>query len=821
MEKKYTYDEAYAECLKYYEHDELAAGVTTNKYLLRDNNDNFLEKSPIEMYDRITNEVSRIENMYPNSIAKAEIRKSFADMIIIPQGSPMFGIGNNYQASSLSNCYTISSPLDNYTSIIMKDMELANVFKRRGGIGLCLSNIRPRGMHVNNSARTSDGITCFMERYSNTTKEVSQSGRRGACLLTLSCLHPDIEEFINIKKDLTRITGANISVKWTDEFMTAVKNDVEVVLRFPVDATVENARMTRTVKARDIWKQFVKANHQSAEPGFLNWSKITGQSLSDCYKGYETVCCNPCSELPLSAYSQCLLTVINLTKFVKNPFMKDAEFNKKDFNKYVRMGLRIIDDIVDIEIEKLTAIIEKIKKDNEPADIKQLELDMWNKFIFNCRNVRRVGLGITGLADMLAFLNLKYDSKESLEFTEELFKTFHETVMDEDVELAKERGKFNIWNWEDEKECHYIKILPEKLQKKIKEHGRRHISVTTCSPAGSISILAKSSSGIEPIFKRSYIRKRKLTPEEITKGSKVDSTDSDGNKWISFEVNHHGLEQWKKLYPERDIKESPYWNCEAGELDWKFRIKLQGIIGKYITHAISSTCNLPKTITEDEVSELYMMAWKEGLKGVTIYREGSRQGVMTDRNDTSNVDIKDSSCPKRPPILPCEIHYSNIQGNAWILFVGLLNGRPFEIMGGKKKNIEIPKKYKIGWTKKNGKNAEGNSTYDLYLGSIEESDDRMLIKDIISEFTPDAGSYTRIISGMLSHGVPIKFIREQLRKDSEKAHMASFEAVIARILKKYIKDGEQASDECPKCKIKLVYKDGCKSCLNCGFSLCN
>ena len=972
MHKKYSYEEAYAECLKYFEGDELAAGVMVNKYLLKDFQGNFHEYSPTQLIDRITDEFHRIEKTYPNTIDRNEIHKALNKFkYIVPQGSPLFGIGNRYHITSISNCFLIESPMDSYQDIINKDAQIANIGKHRGGCGIEISKLRPRGMAVNNSALVSDGIGIFMERYSNTVKEIAQAGgRRGALLIGIDCNHCDLEEFITIKRNKNKVNGANISVKFNDAFLEAVEKNEDYVLRFPVDVLPEKAKFTKTVKARDIWNKFIESNHSSAEPGIFFWDTVLQNSLSDCYKDFSTVLANPCiagdtviktseggrtikdiverynngistyvltyneneqiteyktvsnailtkketttirimfeqddnintlectpdhkiftvnrgfveakdltiedtvqmlnygkistaklfsvdgivkhnfgindvydltvndnhnfyandilvkncGELVLAEKNSCILMALNLTGFIDSPFTEKAKINYKNFEKYTRMGMRLIDDMVDLEIEKVNSIIQKKMNDPEPMDVKQPEINLWQGIKDNYIKGRRTGLGILGLADMLAMLNIKYDSEEALKVVEDVFSKFHTYCMDEQAVLAKERGTFPVWEWEREKECCYIKILSKEVQDNIQKNGRRNISITTVAPTGSISLLTQTSSGLEPIFKRSYIRKRKIANIDLQNTqTKVSSTDADGTKWASYEVNHHGLEQWKKLNPEKDVKDSPYWKCEAGEINWKNRIKLQSIVQKYISHSCAATVNLPATTTIAEVNDIYMLAWKSKLKGVTIYREGSRQGVMTDKNDTTHVDIKDCFAPKRPPILPCNIHYSNIQGNAWIFFVGMLNGRVFEIMGGKKKNIEIPKKYKTGWTKKNGKNAEGNSTYDLYLGSLEESDDRMLIRDIISEFTPDAGSYTRMLSGMLSHGMSIKFICDQLRKDSEKAHMFCFEAGICRVLRTYIKDGETSSEDCPQCKAKLVYKDGCISCLQCGFSKC-
>lgn len=820
--KVYNEFEVKQKCLEYFNGDELASGVVMNKYLLKNREGQFLESSPDDMFDRLSGEFHRIEQKYSNPLSKEDIRKALDRFrFVIPGGSPLFGIGNTQQTSSLANCFLIESPQDNYSSIIQKDEDLVNIMKRRGGCGLDLSNLRPGGAVVYNAAKTSDGVTCFMDRYSNTTKEVAQSGRRGALLLSLDCRHPDIEKFINVKRDLKRVTGANISVKWTDEFMLCVKENKNFVLRFPVDVPIEKAKITRTVKARDVWAQFVKANWEAGEPGCLFIDRIQKQSLSDCYgsDGFTTVSTNPCGEIPLNIGGSCILMCVNLESFVKNPYEETAKIDKELFNKYLRIAIRLIDDLVDLEVEKVQGILDKINLDPESDDVKRNEKKLWTKILENYRKGRRVGLGITGLADMLAAMNLKYDSDDTLKFIEKTFKSFHETIMDENAEMAKERGKFEVWDWENEKDCHYIKILPDEIKDKIKKNGRRNISLTTIAPTGSISLLTQTSSGIEPVFKLAYTRRRKMTKEEIEKGIKPEFVDNDGVKWISFNVEHHGLEKWKKVYPKRDIKESPYWGCEASQLNWKNRIKMQSAIQAYISHSISATCNLNKDIAEAEVNDIYIKAWEAGCKGVTIYRDGSRTGVLVEKNE-DKADISQSSAPKRPKVLECDIHYSTINGKEWIFFVGKMKGKPYDIFGGKKSSVEIAKKFKVGWIVKNGK-IDGISTYDLYLGSLDDENERIIIKDIAHEFSPEAGSYTRIISAMLRHGIPINFICEQLHKVDEKANMFTFEMGISRVLKKYIRDGEKAGSKCHQCGGEMKYEGGCVICTVCGHSLCS
>jgi len=819
--KNYTFEDAYDSCLEYFNGDELATSVIVNKYLLRDSEENFKEIHPKQLWKRLTKEFLRIENKYPNSLSEKEIYEAFADFKhIIPQGSPMTGIGNEYQVTSLGNCFVVGQPYDSYGGILYKDQELAQIMKRRGGVGIDISSIRPMGANVNNAARTSDGIRAFMDRYSNTTKEVAQNGRRGALMISIDCRHPDVMTFINVKKDKNRVTGANISVKWHDDFMKAVETGEKYILRYPVDVPLDKAKVTREVDAREIWNSFVEGNWDSAEPGCLFWDKITNQSISDCYQdvGYKTVTTNPCGEITLSEYGACILMAINLTGFIDMPYQGGA-FNMLKFEKYIRMGVRLIDDMIDLEIEKIEKIIKKVENDPEPEEIKVIELNLWKKVIKSYRETRRVGLGITGLGDMLAMLGFKYGTEKANEEVEWLFRKFQEICYDESATLAQERGAFPIWDWNREKDCHYIKQLPVEVQSRIQLHGRRNIAMNTCAPAGSISILAQVTSGIEPVIWREYNRDRKLNPDEIRKGAKASRTDKDGTQWTSYKVQHHGFKKWQELNPDVKLEDSPYWGAEAGELNPIIRVRLQGIIQKYIDHSISSTVNLPEDVHIDIVKNLYMEGWKVGCKGLTIYREGSRDGVMTKK--IMAPGIRDSYAPKRPPILPCDIHYSNIKGKNWILFVGMMGDRPYEIFGGQRSNIEIPKKYKTGWIKKNGLNDRGNHTYDLYVGSLEDETEQIIVKDIVIEFSADAGNWTLIISAMLRHGIPAFIINELLHKVNPDADMFCFEKSIARVLKKYVQDGEKSCTVCPECQSKnMQYQDGCKICLTCGHSAC-
>jgi len=809
----FTREEVISACLEKFEGDTLAAEVVVEKYLLRDKAGNYLEKTPSDMFRRIAGEFARVEARYPNPMKEADIFRDLDSMRIIPQGSPLYGIGNNHSTTSIANCFVIESPVDSYSGILKADEDLVNVLKRRGGAGIDLSHLRPRGSVVNNSARTSDGVTCFMERYSNTTKEVAVQGRRGALMLTLHCHHPDLEAFIDIKRNTSKVTGANISVKWTDEFLAAVRAGAEFTLRWPVDCAPEQAKFTKRVNARKVWDRFVENNWLSAEPGCLFWDTIIKDSLSDVYPSWKTTCTNPCSELPLSDNSSCILILINLTKIVQLPFTKDASLDLTELRQMTRNVSRLADDMIDLELEKIDRILGKIRSDEIDDRLKTRELEMWERIKAATETGRRVGIGITGLADALAMLGLKYDSDKALDAVDRMFSAFSTEIMASQALLAGERGAFKDFNWNREKGCRYIAQLPKAVQDAIRQNGRRNISVTTVAPAGSVSILAQCSSGIEPVFQLEYSRRRKLSQDEIAKGVVPSSKDPDGTVWASYKVVHPGLAAWSRITKETDITKSPYYKATAHDIDWNFKIRMQSVIQKYITHSISNTCNLPSDITKEKVSELYLKAHEAGCKGMTVYREGSRDGVL------KSVKTDGRLCPKRPEILPCDIHNVNIEGNSWIFFIGLLNGTPYEIFGGRKSQIEIPKRIKTGWLKKNGK-VGGRRTYDLILGTLDDTEDRMVVKDIASSFSSTAQSYTRLISLGIRHSVPVQYICDQLNKDTA-AHMFTFEKGISRILKTYIKDGCRASGVCEKCgAAALQYQDGCKYCVACGDSKC-
>lgn len=827
-----TFDKAYQESLEYFDGDELAASVFITKYALQDNDGNYLETNPDQMHKRIAKEFARIEAKYNNPMSENEIYDLLKDFkYVVPQGSPMAGVGNKHQIQSLSNCFVVDSPSDSYGGILKTDQEQVQIMKRRGGVGFDISTIRPSGLRTSNAAKTTDGIGVFMERFSNSCREVAQGGRRGALMLTVSVHHPDIETFINIKRDLTKVTGANISIRLTDEFMKAVENNTNYELRFPVDPS-ENTVVSSETSASLIWDQIIESAHKSAEPGLLFWDNVLKYTPAQIYKdeGFHTISTNPCSEITLSAYDSCRLLLLNLTSFVKNPFKRNASFDYKLFNAYTQKAQRLMDDLVDLELECVDRILEKIKNDPESIDVKKIEIDLWEKIKKAALDGRRTGLGITGLGDTLAMLGMRYGSSKSIQASERIYKELALAAYTSSCHLAAERGKFPVYNFEKESENQFITRLfnasPE-LQELHRQHGRRNIALTTTAPCGSVSTLTQTTSGIEPAYMLKYTRRKKINPNDPD--AHVDFVDDLGDKWQEYPVYHHGFKQWldsidtncgwNKDDLDIAVSHSPYADSTANEIVWEKAVDLQAAAQKWVCHAISKTINLPGDVSVDDVKKVYWRGWKKGLKGVTVYRDGSRAGVLVSSDSTRNTDFKTHSAPARPDELDCSIHHASIKGEAWTILVGTLDGRPYEVMGGLQKYIEIPKKYKKGIIIKHPYKTK-NSRYDLRIG---KNGDEILIKDIVSVFdNPNHAGFTRTISLALRHGAPMHYIVEQLQKDTE-MDMFSFSKVIARVLKYYIKDGTvPGKTTCENCGAKdtLVYQEGCVQCTACGHGKC-
>lgn len=835
----FTRKEVVENSVKYFNGDTLAAEVFADKYALKNDKLEWVENSPEQMHHRLAKEFHRIEKKYPNPMSESEIF-SLLDKFkyVIPQGSGMFGIGNSYQKVSISNCFAITVT-DSYGGICRADERIAQISKRRGGCGLDISSIRPKGLPTKNSALTTDGIVIFMDRFSNTSREVAQQGRRGALMLTISVHHPEVLNFIRAKRDLRKVTGANISVRISDKFMDAVEKDKNYEQKWPVDS--DKPITSQMVRAKDIWNELVKSNWQSAEPGILYWDHIIKNSPADSYQdvGFQTLSTNPCGELPLCSSGSCILLLQNLTSYVDKPFTPEAKFNEELFSKNTMKSQRLIDDMVDLEIESVGRIIDKVKNDPEPDNVKANELSLWQEVQNICIKGRRTGLGITGLGDCIAMLNIKYGSKESLQIVNKIYSILRNEAYKSSIEMAKERGTFPVWDAKKEKDNDYLNRLPEDIKKEMHKHGRRNIALLTTSPAGSVSVIAQTSSGFEPVYKAEYTRRKKTMAHE-----KPDFIDESGDKWKEYKVEHHGLVLFKKI-TNKEFKDSPYNGSQAEEIDYLSRVEMQAVATQYTDHAISSTINLPNDINIETIGNLYEKAWKSGCKGLTIYRSESRNGVLISSKQDKRKDCVDcddansqfanilknarrpskitpSIAPKRPDIVPCDIHRSSVGGKEWMFFVGLLDGIPYEVFGGKGDKFEIPIKYKNGWIQKNGK-IDGLTQYNLILGSLTDENERLVFKGIAKHFNNyEYGAFTRAISLSIRHGVAIKYICEQITKNGVEGALFSFQRAMSRVLKKYIAEGEKAAMECPTCHSSdIIYKNGCPSCQICGYSQCS
>lgn len=820
----YSRDQVFAASLEYFQDDDLAASVFVDKYALRDENGDYLELTPDDMHKRIAKEIARIEMKYENPMSFDKIygyMKNFTK--IIPQGSPIAAIGNPYQVQSLSNCFVIKAPEDSYGGIMRADQEEAQIMKRRGGVGFDISTIRPKGLPTKNSAKTTDGIGVFMERFSNTCREVAQGGRRGALMLSNDIRSKDIDTFITIKRDLKKVTGANISVRINDEFMNAVETDGEYTQKFPIDVPDDEALVFERVKARKVWDLIVESAHMSAEPGVLFWDTILRESPADCYSkfGYKTTSTNPCAELPLSDYDSCRLLLLNSLSFVKNQFTQNAYFDKDEFSDAVLSAQRMMDDIVDLELESIDKILAKIDSDNEDESVKTVEKRLWTKIRETCSNGRRTGLGLTAVGDAIAAMNMKYGSDESITFVGDVYKALAVNAYKSSALLAKERGAFFYHDHNLEKGNPFLERLmsqDKELAKLHKKYGRRNIAILTTAPAGSISTLAQTTSGIEPVFMLKYTRRKRIAPSDVT--ARVDFVDPMGDRWQEFTVYHHGIKRWMDITGKSDLRESPYYNSTATEIDWIKAVDIQAAAQKFIDHSLSKTINLPSDASLKTVNDVYMHAWKTGCKGITIYRDGCRQGVLISESVKKQDEFSVTNAPKRPETLTCDIHNVNIKGETWTIFVGKYQDRPYEIFGGLSEFISLPKRAKSGLLKKHARKTT-RSIYDLTVG---EGDDEIVIKDLVKTFAnPTHGAFTRTLSLALRHGTPVNFVVEQLLKDEQDSDMFSFSRVISRVLKQYIKDGTKASnDTCPNCgNTEMKYQEGCVSCTSCSYSKCS
>ena len=807
----YKKSEVRTATLEYFNGDELATNVWMTKYALKNNSGEFVEKTPDDMHRRLASEFIRIEEKFNSERALSEeaIYEYLRDFkYIVPQGSPMMGIGNNYVNVSLSNCVVVDAPDDNISSIIDSGKHLANLFKRRCGVGLDISNLRPEGAQVNNSAGTTTGAWSFADFYSYVCRMIGQNGRRGALMITMDVRHPDIEKFVMMKHDLTKVTGANVSIKISDSFMQAVENNESFTLQFPVDSADPVTAID--IDAKELWNKIVESATKTAEPGLLMWDNIVKNLPAENYAhaGFKTITTNPCGEIPLSAYDSCRLISVNLKSFVKNKFQKKAKFDFTKFTEVAAVAMRLSDDLVELEIEKLSKIIEVC----DTADEKEL----WQNLKTQALLGRRTGLGTHGLADAMACLNLAYDSDEGLKIIEKIYKTLRDSAYLESARLAEERGTFEAFDWEVEKENAFIERLPENIQASIRQVGRRNISLLTNAPTGSVSILSQTSSGLEPVFRNKYIRRRKLSHNETD--IEPDYVDELGDRWMEYAVFHHNVQQWIEQSGNDPSVDLPAFFVESDQIDWIRRVDVQAAIQKFIDHSISSTINLPKDTSPTTVSEIYFRGWKEGLKGITVYVDGSRSGVLVTEKSNKNK-FPEHSAPKRSKELECRIHHTTIKGEKWTILVGLYDEKPYEVMGGLSNYVEIPKKYTEGILIKYPRKTM-NSVYDLRFG---ENGDEVVIKNIVKVFdNPNHSAFTRLISLGLRHGAPVQYVVEQMQKDRD-SDMFSFAKCLARVLKSYIKDGTAITDKtCPSCSADgLIYVDGCASCKECGYSMCS
>ena len=811
--KTFSEEEVKAATLEYFDQDDLATNVWMTKYALKDKDGQFVEKTPDDMHNRLADEFARMEEKFGGAMAleRDEIYELLKDFnYVVPQGSPMMGIGNNYVNVSLSNCVVVDSPKDNISSIMDSGKHLANLFKRRCGVGLDISELRPENAPVNNSAGTTTGAWSFADFYSYVCRMIGQNGRRGALMITMDVRHPDIEQFVAMKNDLTKVTGANVSVKISNDFMKAVEKKEKFTLKFPVDS--DDPTITREINSTDLWDLIVESATKTAEPGLMMWDNIVDNLPAESYAdvGFKTVTTNPCGEIPLSAYDSCRLISINLKNLVKNPF-KNPEFDFEKLYDVASKAMRLSDDLVELEVEKLENII----KASDTRDEKEL----WESLLKACKDGRRTGLGTHGLADAIACMNLRYDSKEAVEVIGKIYETLRNAAYMESVSLAIERGTFQVFDWEKEKDNEYIKRLPKNIREAIEKHGRRNISILTNAPTGSVSIMSQTSSGLEPVFRNSYKRRRKLSHNE--KGVTPDYVDELGDKWLEYSVFHHNVQDWCDLQEGwSDELELPDIFVESDQINWQKRIDVQAAIQNNIDHSISSTINLPKGTDPSVVGELYLEGWKKGLKGITVYVDGSRSGVLvTDEDRDSVKQFPQNGAPKRPSELACDIHHTTIQGEKWTVLVGLYDNKPYEVLGGLSNLIEIPKSHKKGILSKHSFKTR-NNRYDLKIG---EGDDEFVIKDVVTVFdNPTNSAFTRMISLSLRHGAKPSFLVEQLQKDRD-SDMFSFSRCVARILKNYIQNGEEVSSDkvCEACGHEgLIYQDGCVTCTSCGYAKC-
>ncbi|MBQ2123122.1 MAG: adenosylcobalamin-dependent ribonucleoside-diphosphate reductase [Bacteroidaceae bacterium] len=842
----YTYDEAFKASLEYFAGDELAARVWVNKYALKNSNGEIFEQSPADMHWRLANEIARIEQKYPNPTSAEDIFKLLDHFrYIIPAGSPMMGIGNPHQVASLSNCFVIGveGDADSYGAIMKEDEEQVQLMKRRGGVGHDLSKLRPKGAPVKNSALTSTGIVPFMERFSNSTREVAQDGRRGALMLSVSIKHPEAEAFVDAKMTQGKVTGANVSVRVDDEFMRCALEQKPYVQQYPIDA--ENPLIQQRIDASALWQKIVHNAWRSAEPGVLFWDTIIRESIPDCYAdlGFRTVSTNPCGEIPLCPYDSCRLLAVNLYSYVQNPFTKDAYFDFDLFRSHVRMAQRIMDDIIDLELEMIDRILTKVESDPQTTEVKATEVNLWKKIQHMAEAGRRTGVGITAEGDMLAALGLRYGTQEATDFAVEVQRTLAVQAYKSSVEMARERGAFLVFDSARECENPFIKRLreaDEQLYNDMLQYGRRNIACLTIAPTGTTSLMTQTTSGIEPVFLPMYKRRRKVNPNDVE--VRVDFVDETGDSFEEYIVYHPKFLTWMKInghdtskhYTQAEMEElvaqSPYYKATAADVDWLMKVRMQGAIQKWVDHSISVTVNLPADVSEELVGELYVEAWKCGCKGCTIYRDGSRAGVLVNvdaskksKKEATSVGGVPQVTEVRPEVLKCDVVRFQNKREKWVAFVGLLDGYPYEIFTGlmdDEEGIMLPKNVTEGTIIK-CQNPDGTKRYDFQFQNKRGY--KITVEGLSEKFDKEYWNYAKLISGVLRYRMPIvnvvKLI-DQLQLDSESIN--TWKNGVTRALKKYISDGTEAAGQvCPNCGHEtLVYQEGCLICKNCGSSRC-
>ena len=843
--KIYTYEQVLEKSISYFNGDELAATTWMNKYAMKNDSGEFVEQSPDDMHKRMAKEFGRIEADYKlkynlngsakflskygqerEDLSEEKIYNYFKEFgYIIPQGSVMSSLGNYYQLASLSNCIVVPDLHDSYGGVFYTDQQLAQLFKRRCGVGVDISNLRPAGARVSNAAKSTSGAVSFMNRFSNTTREVAQNGRRGALMLSMDIAHPDVEDFITIKQDLQKVTGANISIRLSDEFMSAVESNSEYTHKWPIES--DNPKFTKTVNAKELWDTIIKCAHNTAEPGLIFWDRQHWYSTSSVYPKYKNASTNPCSEIAMQGGDSCRLIAINLYNFVEKPFTKEAKFLMEDFYKATYEGQRLMDDLVDLETEAIGRILAKIDADDEPEKIKAVEKETWELLLKTGIEGRRTGLGFTALADMVAALGMAIDSDAAIAKTEEIMKEKCRAEFDSSIDMSLARGSFVGFDAKIEKTSEFVQMMEKELPdvyERMMKFGRRNISISTVAPTGTLSMLAQTSSGIEPVFMTHYKRRRKLNEQD--REAKVDFIDDSGDKWQEFTVYHHNLKTWMEVTGETDITKSPYSGSTAPEINWLKRVEMQAVVQKYVTHSISSTINLPNDVSLDEVSNIYLESWKQGTKGITVYRDGSRSGVLVsadeEKNDVlENTEFKETKAPSRPERLDAKVVRFKNNKEKWIAVVGLLNGRPYEIFTGKTEDVfNMPPTVEYGWVIKN-RREDGSSQYDF---QYEDKDGyKVTMGGLSRSFDKEFWNYAKLISGILRHGMPLHYVVDLIEKmNLYDENINTWKSGVVRALKTFIADGTKVSDHtCRECGDEgLVYEEGCLKCVSCGYSKC-